>query len=169
VLDGYDRYAFPQFDAIADSTVELSQVLSKRTASLRIDSEPQGASFVLGAGRWRGTTPFALTDVEYGAHVLRVENQDYNVWERTIEVPYPNNEIVVTLERLPDGYFEIQVRPVAAVYLDGDLVTSEIQNVVFPARPGRHVLELRFGDSVYSDIFELPPGDTITIQHTFVN
>ncbi len=168
-IDGYDRYTFPPFWTFADSSIELSRDMTKKTSPLRIHSEPQGAAFVLSDGNWRGTTPYAILDVEYGHHVLSVTANGYKDWSETIEIPYANNEIIVTLERLPDGYFEFKIEPVADVYLDGTRVLIEISHAVISARPGEQEIELRYGEHAKKFTKTLAPGDTLTIKHNFTN
>lgn len=166
-MSGYRRYAFPPNTVLADSIIVLSRDLSKRTAPLTIRSQPPEASFVLSDGKWSGTTPHPITDVEHGPHRLRVTKAGYEVWERTIEVPYPNNEIVVDLVKLPNGYIEFKIDPVANVWVDGDLMLQEITYRVVPIAPGEYVIELRSGEKNHSLTVTVKPSETLTIQHSF--
>ena len=166
-LEGFNRYTFPPVNVPADSTVVITRELGRRTAPLRISSEPSGAVFNLGGGRWTGVTPFAITGVTYGTHALRVTADGYAPWERDVAVPYPDNELMATLNRLADGYIRLMIQPVGDVYIDGARTKSEISYGIVAVRPGSRVIEIRFGDRTHSQTVDLAPGDTITVRQTF--
>jgi hypothetical protein len=166
-LDGFNRYTFPPVNTLADTTIVISRELSRRTAPLRISSEPPGVVFDLGSGRWTGTTPFAINGVDHGTHTLRLATAGYETWERDIAIPYPDNELFATLIRLADGYFRLMIQPVGDVYIDGARAKSEISYGIVAARPGSRLIQIRFGDRTYEQTIELAPGDTVTVRHTF--
>jgi hypothetical protein len=165
VLSGYNRYTFPPISPVADSTITITRDLSKRTGILTIHSQPQGASYELGGGTWTGTTPGVVSDIEYGRQRLLVKRQGYEDWVRTIEIPYPDNKIVVTLSRLPDGYFEFKIFQVGDVYINGVAKRTEVTHVVLPVRPNQnHTVEIKRGNEVIlNEIYQVAPGDTLEI------
>lgn len=71
---------------IRDGDIEqLTISLTKRKARVRISVTPAGADISFD-GRWRGSAPLVLDNVEWGEHTLRAEKQGFSASERVVVI-----------------------------------------------------------------------------------
>ncbi len=165
-LDGYDPDTYDA-QAIADSTVRIVHVFSRRTAPLAISSNPAGAAVTIDE-RNVGATPFATTGVSYGPHSIRLSLDGYVEWSGEVEVPVDKNLVDITLTRLAPGTVVFSVTPYGDVYVDGKRIAQAVTYFQSNLEAGTHTVEFRNPQfKTFSREIVLESGATQHVEHTF--
>ena len=132
------------------------QVVDRRAeiGQLRVSSSPSGADVFLG-DRYAGRTPLSMDQVRIGEYVMRIEQQGYQVWSRTIRInPNRTTTMHADLERIRQ-YGSITIRcneDNARIYMDGQYkgLTEKNRNVILEqVKEGSH--DIRITLSGYRD------------------
>lgn len=103
----------------AGQIVNLDVVLRQLTGSIKVTSNPGGASVYLD-GVYKGTTPMTISNVPIGSHIVKLKKQGYNEVEKTVIVS-ASHTTTVSLQLLQQtGSIKVSSNPSgASVYLDG--------------------------------------------------
>jgi hypothetical protein len=135
---------------VGEGTSAIRLVLPSRTASVKVESEPPGAT-ILAGGRELGTTPATLEDLPPGQDVeLVLRLAGYRETPKKLRVPQAGGEVIV-LVSLPIAAELASVRitsdpPGAAVLQNGErlagLVTPVASHLVEAGKSYTFTLEL---------------------------
>ncbi|UCC12569.1 MAG: serine/threonine protein kinase [candidate division WOR-3 bacterium] len=148
VKKGYEPVEIQRY-VDAGESVHISSTLTKTKktpviqapAHLKISVNPWAKIYV--DGKYLETTPVAgALDIPAGRHIVKLENPNFKVWQKTIDFKAGKTEnLTVRLEPL-DGFLKLTVRPWADVYIDGKFY--ETTPIAEPIRlaSGRHTLKL---------------------------
>lgn len=128
------------------------------TGEVRLTSSPSGAVVYLDDVR-QGTTPLTLPEVPAGSVAVRMELDGHEPFRTTVDVAAAETQTVPgTLTPLM-GALRIQVRPWGNVYVDGELVRSEVDAAVtLPLAAARHTIRVEhpsFG--TWRETIAIPP------------
>ncbi len=102
-----------------DTTPQTDEEPSPGAPSLRILSDPEGATVYLD-GRRAGTTPITIEGVQPGNHLLRVEKSGYYESRQWIQVSATTTLVVRIDLQLITGYLDIEIEPLDATLTVGD-------------------------------------------------
>jgi serine/threonine protein kinase len=108
---------------------------------LKINIDPWARIYI--DGQYCETTPIARPlEVQAGAHRVRLENPNFQVWQKNINFK-PGQTVSMDVKLEPfAGHLKVSVKPWADVYLDGKFyeTTPIADPIQLPA--GRHTLKL---------------------------
>ncbi|MBK9030249.1 MAG: PEGA domain-containing protein [Myxococcales bacterium] len=146
--------------------------LVARTASIEIDSDPRGATILVG-GRELGVTPTTITSLPPGSDAqLVVTHTGYAPVERTIRVPAAGAEGHLTLALAIDPSFAslavTSTPPGADIYLDGQRQAGQVTPVrELLVEAGRaHQISLRLPKHAPITVTVTPPAGARAVPVT---
>ncbi|MBM4395125.1 MAG: PEGA domain-containing protein [Deltaproteobacteria bacterium] len=163
----YERYLAAESDAagIARGREKLRDLLERMPGSLRIETDPPGATLVLD-GRPAGTSPATVPDLRPGPHEVVARLAGYEPTVARVEVqPDAESRATVALEPAP---VDLTVRcdcPGARVEVDGTPVGTGPLARAVPVRPGRHVVTVwsAAGEGRSRQV-EVPVGRAVRVE-----
>jgi hypothetical protein len=147
---GYEVFEVQRY-VDAGTSVRVSPTLTKTKTKktpvvqapshLKISVDPWARIYI--DGTYLETTPVAgALDIPAGRHVVKLENPNFKVWQKTIEfTPNKTENLTVKLEPL-DGFLRLTVRPWADVYLDGKFYETTPIAEPIKLASGKHTLKL---------------------------
>jgi hypothetical protein len=164
-LAGYNSRTYSGIEVFDDSTVVLHHNFSRVTHPLTITSEPNGAQVHLD-GNYFGNTPRSLASVAEGSHELEIRMEGYYPTKQNISIPAPDDEIAVTLTKLPPGILILEIRPYAELYINGELIEQDAVNYRAELDQGTYTIELRHPhfDNI-TDTVVLKSQETVTKRY----
>lgn len=148
VKKGYETTEIERY-VDAGEAVRVSPTLTKTKKTpvaqapshLKISVNPWAKIYI--DGQYLETTPVAeALDIPAGRHVVKLENPNFKVWQKTIEFrPDKTENLTVRLEPL-DGFLRLTVRPWADVYIDGKFYETTPIAEPIKLASGKHTLKL---------------------------
>tara|TARA_B100002051_G_C16745179_1_gene647098 strand:+ start:642 stop:2426 length:1785 start_codon:yes stop_codon:yes gene_type:complete len=97
-MNGYERKT-ENFNAVADTLIELNYSLSKQTGNLMIVTNPKGAKVYLNE-KYYGESPLELQYLEVGEYFLSIVKKDYEEFSNKIRIDF-NSDATVNKDLIP--------------------------------------------------------------------
>jgi serine/threonine protein kinase len=168
--NGYETVKLEQ-DVRTGQTTRASADLTKtrpkgqkravQNAYFKINVDPWAKIYI--DGKYYETTPIARPlEVQAGAHSVRLENPNFQVWQKNINFK-PGQTVSMDIKLEPfAGHLRISVRPWADVYIDGKFYeTTPIADPI-PLPAGRHTLKLINPSYLpYEEVFTIVANQTL--------
>jgi hypothetical protein len=129
----------------------------EESATLNVDSTPQGATIILDGNQTRAVTPATL-EIEPGYHELRLELTGYQDYFETFTVEDGDTyNVDATLVEAYDTSLQIGSVPAgASIYIDGTYTGLFTPSTIVGLDPGYHFVRLYLaGYNEYNEYFNL--------------
>ena len=126
-----------------DKTATHDARLTGLPGTVRVSTDPPGATIWLNGSRQSAVTPVSLSKVRCGRLVVKVEKEGYRPAERTLELP-PDGSITASFDPLvpKHGTLHIASQPVgASAYLDGEY-KGKTPLTVDQVAEGQHAIDI---------------------------
>jgi D-lyxose ketol-isomerase len=117
--DGYLDWS-ENVDIIPDKEITLSAILQIKAGSVSVKSEPSDAKAFVD-GKESGTTPFTMTDLKPGTHMVEVSKAGHENWsEKVVVEADKENSIVALLQKITSSISIKSTPSKAKIYIDGE-------------------------------------------------
>lgn len=165
IAGGYKE--FEQVVQVKPKSVrEVSVILNSLPGSLRIESEPIGATVKIN-GKKMGTTPFNLDGLEKGLYSVGLSLDNHLSWSRNVTVnPGQLSEIKGKLKVIP-GKLMVASEPSGAVVYVDRRKAGKTPLLVENIRPGSYQIIIKKpAYESYSGVVSIKPGEEYSLSHT---
>ncbi len=155
--DGY-RVWEKSVDVEPAKETVVTAILQANTGSVIIKSKPDNARIYLD-GKHVGTTPESIPSINPGTHEIKVELDNYDVWNETVNFEAGKESVINAVLQRSTGSLMVESDPVnAMIFVDGKEI-GQTPEIIMSSAKGTHAVEVRMeGYDIWKENVEIVPG-----------